>query len=469
MRRHGRFGQCGHMYERIPIQTPNPIPGPRRVVDTVRVMRALTSDPCPALDSASERFGSTFAVGRRPLQMVVVGDAQHLADLFATPSDAFRWGHVFNVLRFFVGDGSMIVSDGDDHRRRRGSVQSGFARRHLDEWVAMIVRETDRTIDEELGADGVVDVFPVERSLVLRMVLNVLFGAGLNERAVEIGKLMEPAKEYLEQSALRQLPHPFPHTKRSRARAARQELDRIVDAEMERRRAAPSAASSDLLDTLLAARGPEQLTDAEIRDQVVTLIGAGYDTTTSALSWATLRAASDPDVWQRLRTEADEVLVGELGPATVPRLTYAGAVVRETLRLHPAGVFSPRQAVRDVQVGPFVIAAKTMILWSPYLAGRDPAIWDDPLTFRPERHLDPVPAAKAVMDAAWVPFGRGARRCIGFALAQMELTLAVSRLAQRVDVTLERADIPPPYGMVVNRPTGGVRATVRARPSISLR
>ncbi len=454
------------MHERIPI------PGPRRFVDTMRVMRALTADPCPALDSTSARFGSTFAVGRRPLQMVVVGDAQHLADLFSTPSDAFRWGHVFNVLRFFVGDGSMIVSDGEDHRRRRGSVQSGFARRHLDEWVSMIVRETDRTIDEELlgnDGDGVIDLFPIERSLVLRMVLNVLFGAGLNERAVEIGTLMEPAKEYLEQSALRQLPHPFPYTRRSRARSARQELDRIVDAEMQRRRAAPPAASSDLLDTLLAASGPERLSDAEIRDQVVTLIGAGYDTTTSALSWATLCAASDPDVWQRLRTEADEVLAGDLGPTTVPRLAYAGAVVRETLRLHPAGVFSPRQAVRDVQVGPFVIAAKTMILWSPYLAGRDPAIWDDPLVFRPVRHLDPEPAAKAVMDAAWVPFGRGARRCIGFALAQMELTLAISRLAQRVDVTLERADIPPPYGMVVNRPTGGVRARVRARPSMSSR
>ena len=194
-----------------------PIPGPRRPVETVRLMRALTADPCPALDAASARFGSTFAVGRRPLQIVVVGDAQHLADLFSTPNDAFRWGHAFNVLRFFVGDGSMIVSDGDDHRRRRGSVQSGFARRHLDEWVSMIVRETDRTIDEELagggagnggagdGSDGVIDLFPVQRALVLRMVLNVLFGAGLNERTVEIGRLMEPAKEYLEQSALRQL------------------------------------------------------------------------------------------------------------------------------------------------------------------------------------------------------------------------------------------------------------------------
>lgn len=453
-----------------------PIPGPRGVAATIQLMRALTADPCPALDAAAARFGSTFAVGRRPLRMVVVGDAEHLADLFSTPNDAFRWGHVFNVLRFFVGDGSMIVSDGDDHRRRRGSVQSGFARRHLDEWVSMIVRETDRTIDDEMvtrtdeggsdDVDGVIDLFPIERSLVLRMVLNVLFGAGLGARADEIGRLIEPAKEYLEQPVLRQLPHPVPFTRRSRARVARRQLDRLIDGEMARRRAAP-ASSTDLLDTLLQASGSDRLSDAEIRDQVVTLIGAGYDTTTSALSWTTLRAASDPDVWQRLRAEADDVLTGELGPTTVPRLVYAQAVVREALRLHPAGVFSPRRAVRDVQIGSHTIPEGAMILWSPYLAGRDPAIWDDPLVFRPERHLDPDPVAKAVMDAAWVPFGRGARRCIGFALAQMELTLAISRLAQRVDLILESATIPAPYGMVVNRPAGGVRVRIRTRQSSS--
>ena len=86
----------------------------------------------------------------------------------------------------------------------------------------------------------------------------------------------------------------------------------------------------------------------------MTLIGAGYDTTTSALSWTTLRAAAEPEVWAAPR-EADEILVGDLGPDTMPRLVYAHAVVRETLRLHPAGVFSPRQAVRDVHVGPYMI------------------------------------------------------------------------------------------------------------------
>jgi cytochrome P450 len=427
-------------------------------------MRGLTSDPCPTLDAAAQRYGSTFAVGAGALRMVIVGDPTHLADLFATPNDAFRWGHWLNVLRFFVGDSSMIVSDGEQHRRRRSHVQPGFARRYLDEWIPMIVAETDRTIDEEiLGRDGVVDLFPIERTLVLRMVLNVLFGAGLNERVDEIARLLEPAKEYLEQSALRQIPHPIPFTRRSRARAARQQLDRLLDEEMTRRRAGPPGLSPDLLDTVLAAPGRDRLSDVEIRDQVLTLIGAGYDTTTSALSWTTLRAAAEPEVWAKLRSEADNILVADLGPDTIRRLTYAHAVVRETLRLHPAGVFSPRQAVRDVHVGPYTIPRRAMILWSPYLAGRDPAVWGDPLTFRPERHLDPDPETAALAATAWVPFGRGPRRCPGFALAQMELALVISRLTQRLDLRLEAPEIPHPHGMVVNRPTGGVRAWAQRR------
>lgn len=431
-------------------------------------MRGLTSDPCPALDDAARRYGPTFSVGTGPLRVVIVGDPSHLTHLFATPNNAFRWGHWLNVLRFFVGDGSMIVSDGDEHRRRRAQVQPGFARRHLDDWIPMIVAETDRTIDNEvLGRDGVVDLFPIERMLVLRIVLNVLFGAGLNDRVEEIGHLLEPAKEYLEQSALRQIPHPVPFTRRSRARATRQRLHHLVDDEMTRRRNRPPHPSADLLDSLLAGTGTDHLSDSEIRDQVITLIGAGYDTTTSALAWTTLRAAAETEIWAKLRAEADEVLVGELGPSTMRQLTYTRAVVREALRLHPAGVFSPRQAVQEVHIGPYTIPRRAMILWSPYLAGRDPGAWGDPLSFRPERHLDADEETAALREAAWAPFGRGPRRCIGFALAQMELTLAIARLAQRVDVELEAPEIPPPCGMVVNRPSGGVRVLTR-RPHVDV-
>ena len=447
---------------------PGRIPGPGGPLATAKLLRGLLSNPCPALDAAAARYGLTFALRVGPMRMVVVGEPTHLTQLLSMPNDAFRWGHMLNTLGFFVGNGSMIVSDGDEHRRRRGIVQPSFARRHLDTWIPMILAETDRMIDTSMvmhtgaGTDTI-DLFPVERKLIMAIVLNVLFGAGLSTRVDEIEALMEPPKVYLEQSFGRQLPHPFPFTRRSRARHSRQALDRLIDAEMARRRGSAVTESPDLLDRLLAETGDDRLTDAEIRDQVVTLIGAGYDTTTSSMSWATLCAAGNPAVWARLRAEAETVLGHTVldaapGPHTLQALTYAQAVVKETLRLYPAGVFSPRQAVRDVRIGEHTIRKGTFILWSPYLAGRDANTWDDPLEFRPERHLDPDPATVAATDAAWVPFGRGPRKCIGFALAQMELTLGISRLAQRVDLTLESAERPRPYGMVVNRPTGGVRA-----------
>src|SRR5262249_2905057 len=152
-------------------------------------------------------------------------------------------------------------------------------------------------------------------------------------------------------------------------------------------------------------------------------------------------------------------------PRTQHDLGYARAVVHESLRLHPPGVFAPRRAIADIDIGPHRIRRGTMILWSPYLAGRDPATWAEPLEFRPERHLDATEEQSAAMRAAWVPFGRGPRQCIGFALAEMELVLMTARLAQRIDVELTAPTMPQPYGMVINRPRGGVMARVRPHPT----
>ncbi|HTL83847.1 MAG TPA: cytochrome P450 [Acidimicrobiia bacterium] len=444
------------------------IPRPRGVRQIVAAARGLTGDPCPTLDRLSAELGPTFAVPIGPVRMVVVGDPEHLTELFAAPVDSFRWGHALNVLRFYVGDGSVIIADGEEHRRRRSMVQPAFARRRLEQWAPMIVRETDATIDNDLASPREpIDLFPIGRRLVLRVVTTALFDRGLPADAATFERLIEPAKIYLEQSAMRQLPHPLPATRRARCRDARQEIDGIIDAEIARRRGDVIPDNGDVLDMLLADRDPATApSDAEIRDQVVTLIAAGYDTTASALAWTLLAAASRPDVWERLRTEADTVFAGDVGPRTQPALVYARAVVHESLRLYPPGVFGPRQAATDVTIGPYVIPKGSMILWSPYLAGRNARTWSDPLAFRPERHLDISDEQAMAMRAAWVPFGRGARQCVGFGLAEMELVLMLARLAQRIDVDLVREGMPKPYGMVVNRPTGGVLASVRvSQPS----
>ncbi len=424
------------------------------------------------LDDLSARYGPICGLGIGPVSLAIVGDPEALRELFAMPNSSFRWNHKFNVLGFVVGEHSMIVSDGDEHRRRRSSVQTAFSRRRLNGWIPMIVEQTDTAIDglgEGVGPGSTIDMYPIGRALVLEIVVRSLFGARMSRRCEEIGDLFQRPQDYLESSAFRQVPHPFPHTARARVRADRRALDVIIDAEIADRRAHPTDDPLDVLETLVA---DGTLGDAEIRDQVATLIGAGYDTTSASLAWMLIRSTLVPGLWDRLRAEADRVLgspddiAAPPDASTLARLDLANRVVRETVRLHPAGVLSPREAAADLTVGEYLIPKGTLILWSAHLAGRNAVAWPDPLRFDPDRFVGLDDDQRARADMAWVPFGRGARNCIGFALAQMELTLIVARLAQRLDLAPVSSKIPAPVGMVVNRPTGGapMHVTRRAGP-----
>ena len=435
-----------------------------------RLLRTIFTDTQDALDELAATYGPVVGLGSGPVKLAVVGDPVALRELFGLPVASFRWGHKFNVLAFVVGDQSMIVSDGAEHKRRRSAVQAAFSRRRLNRWIPMIVDRADATIDRvaaDLGDGGsVVDLYPLGRTIVLEVVVRSLFGERLAARAEEIAGLFRAPQAYLESPAVRQIPHPLPFTRRSRVRADRKALDVLIDGEIARVRADPSGDPFDVLETLVTEG---TLTDHEIRDQVVTLMGAGFDTTSATLAWMVWCASLTDGLWERLRAEADAVLGPVDGPATaddaaLAALDLAHRTMRETTRLHPAGVIAPREAAVDVVVSGYRIPKGTLVLASAHLAGRDPRAWVDPLSFDPDRFIDPDPERAALADIAWVPFSRGARNCIGFALAQMELTLILARLAQRLDITaVPGASKPRPVGMVVNRPEGGAPMYVRAR------
>ncbi len=378
------------------------------------LLRRIFADPQPVLDELAAAHGPSFALGAGPVRMAVVGDPAALRELFARPIDDFRWGHKFNVIGFVVGPRSIIVSDGDDHRRRRAPVQTAFARRRLNGWIPMILERTDAAIDRVVadldGHERQIDLYPVGRSLVLEIAIRSLFGERLAARSEEIGALFQRPQDYLESPFVRQLPHPFPGTARAHVRADRQAIDALVDAEIAHLRAHPTDDPLDVLGSLVA---DGDLTDDEIRDQVVTLMGAGYDTTSASLSWMFWRASQTEGLWSRLRAEADHVLGPDaFGPergAPVPgsevlaALDLADRTMRETTRLHPAGVVSPREAAVDLVVGGYRIPKGTLI---------------------------------------------------------------IARMAQRLDVTAPSNAVPRPVGMVVNRPSGGAPLLVRARPTL---
>lgn len=432
-------------------------------------LRRLFSTSQVVLDDLRAQLGPIYGFGGGPVRVAVVGDPDALRELFAMPNERFRWGHKFNALGFVVGPASMIVSDGAEHARRRRSVQSAFSRRRLNSWIPTIVERTDGAVDR-LAADlggrtEVVDLYQVGRSLLLEIVVRALFGERLAARAPEIGALFQGPQDYLEAPAVKQIPHPFPGTARARVRADRQAIDAIIDAEIAHLRAHPSDDPRDVLSVLVQ---DGTIDDAEIRDQVTTLMGAGYDTTASSLAWMLWCVSLTPGLWARLRSEADEVF-GPVGHSAAPdettlaRLDLAERTMRETTRLHPAGVLSPREAAEDIVVGGYRIPRGTLILWSAHLAGRDERAWENPLRFDPDRFLHLDDEQRALADIAWVPFGRGARNCIGFALAQMELTLLIARIVQRLDIEPVTTTKPTAVGMVVNRPSGGAPMRVRAR------
>jgi cytochrome P450 len=445
-------------------------PGPRGLRANAAAALAFVSEPCGPLDELSAQFGPTFEIALGPLRLVVVGDPEQARELMSTEEEAFHWGRVTRNLGMVVGRTSIILSDGAEHRRRRALVQPGFARRRLDSWNPLVVTETDRIIDETVTAPtatagaAAVDLHQLMRVLVRRIVVRVLFGSELGSRADEIGTLLEPAMSYATQPFLRQMPHPIPYTRRAQARAARRAVDGLIDEELARCRAHRDPDATDLLSALVDAE--DGLTDAEIRDQVVTLIAAGYDTTTAAVAWLLARAVTTPGVWNGLRTEADQRLDADatlVDAAAFGELRWSEAVMREALRLHPPGVISPREATRALRFGPYDIRKHSLVMYSPYLLGRDARSWDDPLEFRPTR-FEGKAVSDARSDPAWAPFGRGSRSCIGFALAQMEMILIPSRLAQRVDIELVSTEMPKPCGIVVSRPKGGLPARIAPRP-----
>ncbi len=421
------------------------LPGPHGPA-ALRAVRGLANEPVPTVERLGAEHGRTFGVHAGPLQIVIVGDRLLVKEVLSGPQARYRWGPMFRIpLGVFVGPTSMLVSDGEDHARRRRLVQPAFALRHLQSWRGAVLDEIDHMIDA-LPLHTSVDLAPRIQTAIRRIVVRILFGPELD--ADDIGARLAPAADYINRPSVRQPPHPFPFGARERARASRRSFDAALDAEIDRRRSRIRGDRDDVLGVLLET---PDLTREELRDQVVSLIGAGYDTTTATASWLVLRAAPAPTVWSRLRAEAVAVAVDEARP-------YADAVVHESLRIHPAGAYAPRLVAQTFALGPYRVRRGSLIAWSPLLVGRDPDTWPDPMRFDPGRHLDgPEP------EYAWVPFGAGSRSCIGFGLARMNLTLLASRLAERVDLEVLTEGIPEPVGVVTAHPDGGVPVRITAR------
>jgi len=394
-----------------------PRPGLR---DSARLGLLLARDLPVGLEALHERYGPVVDLGYGPTRFTYVFGADANRAVLQEVAADLLWGPVLDVLVPMDGETALVVTDGPEHDRRRKVVQPAFHVRRIDGYLGTMVEEADRTIDG-FASGQVVDVHAAFRRCVRRIVLRCLLGEELAGQADDLGDDLEAAIDYVQRPPTARFDRSvFPPYRR--AMAARARADVRIHAEIERRQRSGDL-GDDVLSWLLEATDDDgrPLTPVEVRDQAVSLIAAGYDTTSAAAGW-TLRAVHDhAGVHAAVRDEvAGSAWATTTDLTTLPTLDGA---VKEGLRLWPPGIISARRVARDVDVLGYRIPAGRDLVYSAWVTHRLPELFAEPTAFRPERWQGDDPGVRD--RYAYVPFGGGARRCIGHAFATLELLAIV--------------------------------------------
>jgi cytochrome P450 len=425
----------------------------------------IAHDPLPLLLGAYEEHGPIFSM--RLLHSRVVFMLGPEANHFVTVGhpENFHWRESsFGDLIPLLGDGLLTI-DEDYHDRARAIMMPAFHREQIAASVAAMAAEAELAI-AALPPGGLVDVYAWMRKLAMRIAMRALLGLDPDEagRGAAAAKQFERALGYYGIDFQWRLVR-GPGSPWRRLIAARQVLDEIVFAEVARRRADPDPGRRDILSLLVGARGEggEAFTDREVRDQVMTLMFAGHDTSTSTLTFMLHELARHPEVLARLREEQDRVLAGS-APSVEQlerEMPYLDMVLDEVLRLYPPAWIGPRRAVREFEFGDYTVPRGAYVNYCSWASHRIPEVFPDPEAFIPERFTRERKAA--LPRGAYVPFGGGSRICIGKRFGQTEVKLVATMLLQRL-----RLDALPGRTMTIRQmptlsPKGGLRMRVSPR------
>ena len=425
----------------------------------------VAHDPLPLLLGAYEEHGPIFSM--RLLHSRVVFMLGPEANHFVTVGhpENFHWRESsFGDLIPLLGDGLLTV-DEDYHDRARAIMMPAFHREQIVASVAAMTAESERAI-ARLPRGETVDVYGWMRNLAMRIAMRALLGLDPDEA----GKGAAAAEHF--ERALGYYGIDFqwrlvrgPGSPWRKMTSSRQVLDEIVFGEIARRRADPDPGRQDILSLLVGARGEggEAFTDREIRDQLMTLMFAGHDTSTSTLTFMMYELARHPEVLARLHEEQDRVLGGETPSVDQleREMPYLEMVLDEVLRLYPPAWIGPRRAIREFEFGGHTVPKGAYLNYCSWASHRIPEIFPDPEAFIPERFTRERKAA--LPRGAYVPFGGGSRICIGKRFGQTEVKLVATMLLQRL-----RLDALPGRTMTIRQmptlsPKGGLRMRVGER------
>ena len=386
--------------------------------------------PMPFLERCQERYGDIFTVRiAHQGTWVMLAHPDMVKQVFTGDPAVFHAGEGNLILRPLVGSNSVLQLDDAPHMAQRKLLLPPFHGERMQRYGDLLAEIAEREIDRwPTGAPFA--LWPRMQAITLEVILRAVFGLEKGERLEALRTRLRGVLEASTSTQTMALLAFIGPERVTRLPMVRRELDPVDDliyAEIRERRHDPNVADrEDILSLLVGARheGGEPMSDEELRDELVTLLVAGHETTATSLAWSLERLVRHPDKLARLR---DEVETDEDA--------YLDAVCKETLRLRPVLPLVARVLKQDVEIGGYRLAAGITVTPSIHLIHRRPDIYPEPRRFRPERFLE-QPAG----TYTWIPFGGGVRRCLGATFALFEMRQVLSSIVSRVDLRPAVAD-----------------------------
>ncbi|MGF1469524.1 MAG: cytochrome P450 [Sandaracinaceae bacterium] len=431
-------------------------------------LRPILRDRLGFMTRSFERYGDVVRVHVLGGQAQLFAHPDHVEEilvrkhrLYTKNTPGYRW------MREFLGEG-LLTSEGAVWRRHRRIAQPAFHRRRIEAFAATMTRAGEAllaTWDEAADTGRPRDIAVDLSAVTLRIAGETLLSTDPSAEAREVRRALDVVLHGFNERSSRplMLPLAVPTPYNLKLRAAARSLDRVVLGIIERRRRS-GAAPDDLLQMLLEARDEDGsgMDDRQLRDEVMTLLLAGHETTANMLAWTLYLLSRAPEHARRVAGEAHDVL-GDRPPTVddLPRLPHGRRVLHEALRLYPPAWIFGRSPSADDEVGGYPVPAGSIVFLSPFVTHRHPGFWRDPEGFDPDRWRPERAAGHH--RTQFFPFAAGPRMCIGAGFALMEGQLLLPMLLRRFRFALRPGHPVEPEPLITLRPKHGIRMTVHRR------
>lgn len=435
-----------------------PLAGEKRLLG---VLPDLQKNPIQALTRIHRQHGSLVRLSIPGKHVYLVTHPDHVKRVLVDNMRNYQRGKNYRGIGGIAG-ASLLTADGEEWRVLRRMSQPAFHRTMMEQFQTAIVTTTQHTLDRWATHVASGEPLHIQQEimlLTLKIIGEMLFSENLAEEGKTLGDaalvLMDAVTDLLMNPL--QLPSSIPTQKNLRIQAALHDFDRIIFEKIRDRRRQEST-TKDLLGMLLEATDPEtgeQISDQQLRDQLLTFLVAGHDTSASALTWLFYLSSRHPSETRALHREVrDQLGAGQPTAESLRSCTFVNAFIDESIRLYPSIPMFGRQAVAEDVIGHFTIEKDAFIILAPWLSHRLPEFWSNPEGFDPERFIRAPHASRH--PYAYYPFAAGPHKCIGMGFALMEMRTIVQMAFQRF-----RFELPPGF-----RPIVSYNFTIAAREDL---